>query len=912
MPHTALQPSFAKGELSPELHRRIDLAAYQIGVKTAKNMCVLPRGGLQSRTGTTYVAATKTAANPSRLVEFVFSTLQAYVLEFGHNYIRFFMDGGQIVSPDDTPYEIASPWTKDEIWTLKFEQSADTLYIFSAKQTRKLTRTGHTAWTLTAVNFEPGPLLKENTDITKTITLSGKVQTARPMADIATGGWTSTAATLYEALDETVPDDADSISSALATAKIQLGTVTAPSTRKGHVLKIRALLGAVAGVTVALYAGAVKVSEMQLADPGGKARTYDLLIPEYNASLIGDYSDLEVWITGTGSTGAAVYWLRFQCPLATGVIGETVTDTSLFQGDTVTITASKSLFDSLHVGSIWAVRYYSNAKSYYFGTPQRNAYVSFPIPVNGDWSFTMDVKAGDINEVDQFIEKSIDDGATWYKKKVIAATEDKVSREFTGSEEEECWLRLTREDDPALTDSAAFTLTTQGREVYTYFRITAVTNATTAEGVLVSSLTRPGIALANWSEAAWSDKRGWPTAGAFFQNRLTAGGNASDPNTFAMSVIDDYENHSVHIPQVDDDSISDRLPARQVNAIQWLVPIQSLIVLTSDSEWSVSPAANGVLAHGSRLIKQQTYFGADGRVEPVIMGEAVVFLQRGGAKVRSLGYSYEIDGYTGSDLTVMADHLFDGYTIVDWAYQQVPHSILWAVRSDGALLSFTFHKEHDVWGWTRHETQGTFESVACIPGSAQDEVYFLVRRTVNGIQQRYVEQLAQRDVSGKQAFFGVDCGLAYTGTAATVITGLDHLEGKRVVALADGMKAYKTVSSGQITLDKAASLVHVGLEYEYLFNSLQIDLNGTADRKKAINSVSLSLLNSHGGEAGTKEDGLFVPIPYPDDKNLFSGDVNSLSLTTGWNYAGQLILKGSGALPMHILSIAPQVSVGGK
>lgn len=914
MPQSVLQPSFAKGELSPELRRRIDLAAYQIGFETGKNMCVLPRGGVQTRAGTKFITETKDSTKPSRLVEFIFSTQQAYILEFGDYYIRYFKDGGQIVNEDDTPYEIASPYPAAAIWQLKFEQSADTLYItHTGYQTHKLTRTGHTAWTLTPILFSPSPMLRENSDIYNTITITGKVQIARPSADIVAGGWSSTAASMYEAIDEITAYDSDYITSSLNTVKIKLSTVVTPATRKGHVLKIKMLLSATVALDIALYCGSTKIYGMQIADPNNKARTYEMFIPEYNANLITDYTNLQIWLNGQ-EAGAIVYWSEFQCPMpVSGGTGVSNNDTNLFKGDMITISASSAIFDSQHVNSVWAVRYYSNAKSHYFGTPQRYPYISFPLPVNGDWSFTMDIKTGNINEVDQFIEKSVDEGATWFKKKVIAATDDTTTREFTGSESEECWLRLTREDDPASIDSASFTLTTQGKEVYSYFRITAVTDGTNAQGVLLSSFSRPGVAFANWSEGAWSDYRGWPTAITFYQNRLTMGGNASDPNTYGMSVVDDYETYSRQIPQVDDDAISDRLPARQVNAIQWFVPVQALIVLTTDSEWSITPGASGVLSHDSKITKQQTYFGSDSRVEPVIMGDVVVFLQRNGAKVRSLGYSYEIDGYTGNDLSVIADHLFDGYQIMDWAYQQTPNSILWPVRSDGRLLSFTFHKEHDVWAWTKHETQGAYESIAAVPGDGQDDTYYIVRRTINGVEKRYVEISAHRDVSGKENFFGVDCGATrYSETPSNLVTGLYWLEGKRVAVLADGLKSYYTVVDGKITLSRPARLVHVGLEFEYLFKSLQVDLGSTSDRKKVINGVTISLINSYGGEVGTDEKNIFTPITYPNEKSLHTCDIPSMSLASKWDYNGQVIIKGSGVFPLHIVSIAPQVTVGGK
>ena len=162
--------NFTSGELSPRLNGRIDMDKYYNGASLINNFIVLMHGGLVKRPGTRFIREIKTSTGSNsgaRLIPFVFSKTQAYVLEFGHNYIRFYKDEGIIVSAGTTPYEIATTYTAAQVNEIEFVQSADVLYLVHESHTpRKLSRTGHTAWTISDVDFVDGPY--NNTNITST------------------------------------------------------------------------------------------------------------------------------------------------------------------------------------------------------------------------------------------------------------------------------------------------------------------------------------------------------------------------------------------------------------------------------------------------------------------------------------------------------------------------------------------------------------------------------------------------------------------------------------------------------------------------------------------------------------------------------------------------------------------------
>jgi hypothetical protein len=163
--------NFTGGELSPRLDGRNDLTKYASGCKTLENIIVYPHGSAARRPGTQFVAEVKDSTKKTRLIPFEFSTTQTYMLEFGNQYIRFYKDNGVILS-GGSPYEIVSPYLEAELFEIKFAQSADVMYICHPNHAvRKLSRTGHTAWTLTEVNFTNGPYL-DNNITTTTFTIS--------------------------------------------------------------------------------------------------------------------------------------------------------------------------------------------------------------------------------------------------------------------------------------------------------------------------------------------------------------------------------------------------------------------------------------------------------------------------------------------------------------------------------------------------------------------------------------------------------------------------------------------------------------------------------------------------------------------------------------------------------------------
>ena len=183
--------------------------------------------------------------------------------------------------------------------------------------------------------------------------------------------------------------------------------------------------------------------------------------------------------------------------------------------------------------------------------------------------------------------------------------------------------------------------------------------------------------------------------------------------------------------------------------------------------------------------------------------------------MRDLKYQFESDAWTGVDLSVLASHLFDGHAIEEWAWAQVPHKIVWAVRNDGVLLALTYMREHEVFAWARHVTDGIVESVCTISEGDEDVPYLLVARTVGGQTVRHVERLQSRRFARLRDAWFLDCALAYDGNNTVggnllKITGASYGTGTSVTLQATGHTPFAAVLVGrQYELRAAGETVRV-------------------------------------------------------------------------------------------------------
>ena len=159
--------SFSAGEVSPQLFGRIDIQKYASGCHTLENFICRVHGGAQRRPGSYYVCGAKYNNKVTRLIPFEYSITQAYIIEAGDLYFRFFREYGRIESTPGTPVEIVTTYPEAALRKIMYAQDQDTLYLAcDGYKPRKLTRLSHTSWTIADHVFVDGPYLSENADST--------------------------------------------------------------------------------------------------------------------------------------------------------------------------------------------------------------------------------------------------------------------------------------------------------------------------------------------------------------------------------------------------------------------------------------------------------------------------------------------------------------------------------------------------------------------------------------------------------------------------------------------------------------------------------------------------------------------------------------------------------------------------
>jgi hypothetical protein len=298
----------------------------------------------------------------------------------------------------------------------------------------------------------------------------------------------------------------------------------------------------------------------------------------------------------------------------------------------------------------------------------------------------------------------------------------------------------------------------------------------------------------------------------------------------------------------------------------------------------------------------------------------MLYVAARGGHLRELGFSRDAGGYTTGDISLRAPHLFDNLDITSMAFCSAPYPIVWCVSTAGNLVGLTYVPEQQVGAFFRRDTvNGVYESCAAVAEGAEDVLYVVARRFINGRSVRYIERTASRAfVDPADAFF-VDCGATYKGAQTVTVSGLTWLEGQTVSILADGsVRPQQVVTNGAVSLDDPASTIQVGLpitaDLETLPLSLEIAGYGHA-RPKNIAAVYVQAYRSSGIFAGPSLDELTEAKQrsfeaYGAPPELKSEDIE-IVIDSAWTDAGRVFIRQVDPLPLTVLSLTLDVAVGG-
>jgi hypothetical protein len=461
-------------------------------------------------------------------------------------------------------------------------------------------------------------------------------------------------------------------------------------------------------------------------------------------------------------------------------------------------------------------------------------------------------------------------------------------------------------------------------------RITAVGGPTSATATVVTTFPGEVVSVGNksykWSIGDFDGAAGFPRTAAVFEERLMFG------KKFSVYGSKTFDFTSFRSGADDDDAVA--FTQASTNDITWLEESDGFLVIgTVGGVRTLSGGGNNEALTPSKFKNRGSPTKRCCSIPPVKAGSTFVYVGFDRKSLVEMNFSLEKNGYSTSPVSIISEHI-PKRGISSICYQSETDQIFWMGLDSGELGGLTYEADQNVRGWHRQKVGGSFaggdaviEWVATSPGqSGPDDVWLVVKRTINGQTKRYIEVMQPPFEYGDvEDAFMVDCGLTYDGAAVGVVSGLGHLEGETVVALADGV-IYRdlTVSSGQVSIPVDASKWHVGLAYNAVAETLELDVGGrdgsVVGRRKRVNSVIFSVLETANIYVRSASRDSFDlqragrnTIAAPADLvSLYTGNLDEVKLDDTWEGQGRVRIEAPDPVPCTVRALIPSFDSEGS
>lgn len=634
-------------------------------------------------------------------------------------------------------YEITSPYTTAQLNDIQYVQNGSTLYLVHPDVApRTLVRTSDTNWELSELELDPPPTYESGYDYNlavKPLATTGidisVIIGAVNLNDGATYKWTASGSGTDEYYLDLFAGGDPSISAPLVV--VENNTIISEGT-----------------------AGSLAVSEYDYADNDtlGYSTIYmrlsDGTDPDSKASGYVVYSESDVLLEGdigrqiingsSAETGRASIISITNGAVAVTDIVEDFTDTNIIAAGDSKLDLSPVVdleFDASQGGSIVNIRSEYTAGSVgerlvITGVTSANPGVVTTSTSHG-YTNGDKVQIQDIVGMTQINDKqfTIDN---------VTSTTFELKGENTSGYTTYSSGGITRR---VLSDIKvdAFRQADVGKYILAnggVMEIITVNSADDADALIIKSL-NDSEETGNWTleTPTWTSERGYPRSVGLYEERLIFGGTEKQPQTIWMSETGIFEGFGAG-PD-DEDSIQITLVSNEVNEINWIASGRDLVLGTSGGELTLNSGSSSSITPSSIRQQPRTYHGS--QVQQVVnVKDEILFIQGSNRKVRTFRYDFNIDGYTGEDLTFLAEHVTEG-GIEELAYAQEPDTIIYVVTTEGKLLTGTYDRSKKVIGWTTFDTDGYYENIHTIAKDEEDQVWTVVKRNINGQTKRYIE-----------------------------------------------------------------------------------------------------------------------------------------------------------------------------
>lgn len=900
-----LQPSFNNGEISPLLYDRVDYQKFVSSVKSGKNMFVHAQGGMSNRAGTLMLAQAKDAV--VRLIPFEFSNTETYMIECGNKYCRFHTTNGLIVNTDGTPYEIVSPFATADLENIRFCQSGDVMYLAWGGKPQTLIRYGHTNWKIKDYDFKNGPydVMKEE-----------KVYLNKKTEDHI----------VYVLLNfvgrKVTTEDVGNLFKVEVMVSSQNfgGRVTSTEVAAEFKTHKFFVVGSYSLKTSGTWSGRFV---LEYSDDGETWQTREEFSSyndsnnyDFAGSFEGNPSFVRLNFDELGTYSATGLNFSFRTDATAYILNlravEKVSDYSL-KAETIDV-------------PIDVIDFISNSGSLVpYTLPVLTSNTSSPdISITGNATDIANAwKMLDGNDATYMEARDGDSVVDIYFKTPVlmtgvnllllstlypaAAGSAKISLSVLVNKQ---WVFKGHFIDEARLENKWYSVNFSSVSVEA-IRIEEHNDESYVGGCFIGALTLNNAKTIQTQPSYFDSFVGYwkpqvyPTDVELYQDRIEWFTN----NHLDATKISDYNNFGVSTDVTDDDAISVIIKDKKINKINTAIAGNKLVVFTDSGNFIHNN--DTFTPNSATFLKQGSTGGAN--VKPVIVRDNIIYVHPMKQAISDYAYNFETDGYAGQDITILANHLFENKKIKELAYQQEPYSIIWVLQEEGTVLACTYLRQQQVIAWTPMDFGGKVISIGVLSDGSNQELYLAVQRK-NGT---FVEKMPTRlPVADPKDRFFVDCGRTYRGEPATVITGLEYLNGETVVALADGYVVKDlVVANGQITLPNAASVVTVGLPYESVFETLTFDVNNgdgsNLNRKKRVVAVSVRYYNSRGSKIsvnGHREVNMLERKTSNDDTDisLRNGFYREI-LPSSHDEPTTVKIRQDEPLPITIVSVIPEL-----
>lgn len=627
----------------------------------------------------------------------------------------------------------------------------------------------------------------------------------------------------------------------------------------------------------------------------------------------------------SGNSWSVVLYQPADGPFRVQNTSATTITASALSGN-ITLTASASLFRSGHVGALFQVTSVGQRVSQaltaenQFSSEIRVTGVGasrlFTIEVTGTFTATLTLQRS-VGEVGSW------EDVTTYTVPTSTTYNDALDNQII-------YYRIGIKTGNYTSGTATGVLTYTIGSITGVARITAFTSETVVDAEVLTAMGGT-TATDTWSEGAWSTLRGWPSAVALYEGRLFWAGK----DKFWGSISDAFASFDAEY-EGDAAPIQRSIGAGPVDSINWLMPMQRLLAGTDGSEISCKSTSFDEPLTPTNFNAKEASTQGTAKIQAVKIDGSCIFVQASGFRVYEMGFSVDVADYVPADLTAVVPEVGKP-GILGMAVQRQPDTRLHCWRSDGKVAVLVFDPGENVNCWILVETDGFVEDVCVLPsgGAEEDQVYYLVRRTVNGATVRLFEKWAlESECVGGTLNMQADSFATFTNSpaAASIPAGTaSHLVGESVVVWVDGKCL--TDANGDIALftvaadGGVAALTNggtsytattgiVGLAYTAKYKSTKLAYfsaqNSVAlTQKKKVDRIGLVLADTHakGIQYGPSFD-ILDDLPLMEaeaavdqDSIWDSYDAEGFEFNGEWNTDSRVCLQANAPRPATVLGM---------